>query len=147
MIFTYGFNVLAQNNKKYGKWKVERYTDNIGYLTILPNNKFTFYEKTSERESLSEGNWTIKNNLLILNSVIPKTCLYVRYFSCLCPEILARMKMIPVTTKDNCKLKIQTKFFIEFMNEKFLIKENSLIYLNQKDAHCENKQKLFKIYR
>ncbi|KPH14665.1 hypothetical protein [Chryseobacterium sp. ERMR1:04] len=147
MIFTFCFHVFAQSQKKYGTWKVERYTDNKGYLTILPNNKFSFYEKTADSESLSEGNWTLQNNLLILNSVMPKTCLYVSHFSLLCPEMMERIKKKIVTTKDNCRPKIETKFFIEFFNEKFLMKKNSLIYLNQRDADCENKQKIFKIYR
>lgn len=146
--FLFSFNNISAQSKKYiGTWKVERHSNIIGKLTILPNKKFKYYEKTNRTEDFSSGVWKIENNVLVLTSVMPSECFYTNNFSYLCPEIMRNIKMQQGRTNSNCNPKITSKFFTEFDDEKFSQKGNILLYLNQRDANCEEKRKLYKIYR
>lgn len=74
----------------------------------------------------SEGLWLIKNDTLILNSLRPNDCLYIDDFSFNEKETFESMK----TTLKNGTPKPNSKFFTEFNNSKFMVKPDSLIYLN-----------------
>lgn len=121
-------NISAQSKKYIGTWKVETHSTTVGKLTIMPNKKFKYYEKTKQTENFSSGVWKIENNVLVLTSVMPSECFYTNNFSYLCPEIMARKKMQQGKTISNCNPKIISKFFTRFDDEKFSRKGNFLLY-------------------
>ena len=107
-------------------WKVVRYPYSNAVLTLLENNEFKYSENGHTSELYSEGLWSMKNDTLMLNSLRPNECLYIDDFSLNEKETFESMK----TTLKNCNPKPNSKFFTEFNNSKFIVKTDSLIYLN-----------------
>ena len=107
-------------------WKVVRYPYSNATLTLLNNNEFKYHETGHTSESYSEGIWNIKNDTLILNSLRPIKCLYIDDFSLNTKETYESM----ITTITNCLPEASSIIFTEFSNSQFVIKKDSLIYLN-----------------
>lgn len=119
-------NKLKKDEELIRDWKVVRYPYSNATLTLLENNQFKYSESGHITQLYSEGLWSIKNDTLILNSLRPNDCLYIDDFSLNEKETFESMK----TTLKNCNPKPNSKFFTEFSNSKFIVKPDSLIYLN-----------------
>ena len=122
-------------------WEVVRYPYSNATLTLLNNNEFKYEETGHITELYSEGIWNKKGDTLMINSLRPNKCLYVDDFSLNKEETFESMK----TTINNCFPEPHAIMFTEFSNEKFIIKIDSLIYLN---LNKDYKQKYgnYKIY-
>lgn len=119
-------NKLKKDKEFVRDWKVVRYPYSNATLTLLENNQFKYSESGHITQLYSEGLWSIKNDTLILNSLRPNDCLYIDDFSLNEKETFESLK----TTLKNCNPKPDSKFFTEFSNSKFIVKPDSLIYLN-----------------
>ncbi len=119
-------NKLKKDKEFIRDWKVVRYPYSNAVLSLFGNNEFKYYETRHTSELYSEGLWSIKNDTLILNSLRPNDCLYIDDFSLNEKETFESIK----TTLKNCIPQPNSKFFTEFNNSKFIIKNDSLIYLN-----------------
>ncbi|TDX84511.1 hypothetical protein [Epilithonimonas xixisoli] len=133
ILFTTFFNCSKSADNKLKKdkdfvrdWKVLRYPYSNAVLSLFGNNEFKYSETGHTSELYSEGLWSMKNDTLILNSLRPNECLYIDDFSLNEKETFESMK----TTLKNCNPKPNSKFFTEFNNSKFIVKTDSLIYLN-----------------
>jgi len=107
-------------------WKVNRYPYSNATLSIYANHEFKYSETGHLSENYSEGIWNINNDTLTLNSLQPNECLFIDDFSLNASDNVDEMKM----TIKNCEPKPNSKVFTEFSNAKFLIKKDSLHYLN-----------------
>lgn len=107
-------------------WKVIRYPYSNAILSIYANHEFKYSETGHLSESYSEGIWDLNNDTLTLNSLQPNECLIIDDFSLNISENYDKMRM----TSKNCEPKPNSKIFTEFINAKFLIKKDSLNYLN-----------------
>lgn len=119
-------NKLKKDNEFVRDWKVVRYPYSNATLTLLKNNEFKYSESGHITQIYSEGLWRKNKDTLILNSLRPNDCLYIDDFSLNEKEAFESMK----TTMKNCNPKPNSKIFTEFNNSKFIIKSDSLIYLN-----------------
>ena len=128
-------------NTSIKDWKVVRYPYSNATLTLLNNNEFKYHETGHISESYSEGIWYRKNDTLLLNSLRPNKCLYIDDFSLNTKETYESM----ITTITNCLPESSSITFTEFSNSQFLIKKDSLIYLNLNKDY-KNKYGNYKIY-
>ncbi|MFT3918250.1 hypothetical protein [Cloacibacterium sp.] len=142
------FSCKNENNDFITEWKVKRFPYSNGTLTLLKNHKFEYKESEHLSNSFSNGLWNNINDTLILNSEKPNECYYITDFSL--NKKLKESKPgeinLPETTLKNCKPKIENKYFVEFLNSKFIIKKDSLIFLNLNKEY-EKKYGNFKIYK
>ena len=146
ILFAFGCSKVENNKFETTEsfirdWKVVRYPYSNATLTLLNNNEFKYEETGHITELYSEGIWNKKGDTLMINSLRPNKCLYVDDFSLNNEDTFEAM----VTTINNCLPEPNAKMFTEFSNEKFIIKKDSLIYLN---LNKDYKQKYgnYKIY-
>ncbi|MBW8358170.1 MAG: hypothetical protein K0M63_00025, partial [Weeksellaceae bacterium] len=132
--------------KTIGNWNVERDVYTKGSLVLNTNKTFQFSEEGHLSETHSNGTWNIKNDTLILNSLMPTECLYVNNFSPYCEDKYIVTKEKIETTIENCEPKKIGKFYTKFSNEKFVIKKDTLIYVNE-NKNCANEQFPYKIFK
>lgn len=112
-----------------GEWNIKSDAMETGEILIFnTDNNFTYKSVGHITESFSQGNWKIKENTLILNSIMPKECFYTLSFGGKCKSShLLKDELIDKTISE-CEPSALNKFYVEFKNSKFLIKEDSLIY-------------------
>lgn len=129
-----------------GKWNVERDVYSKGSLVLNTDKTFHFSENKHLSETYSSGNWIIKNDTLLLNSKMPTECLFVNNFSPYCKDKHIVVKPLIETTFENCEPQNYGKFYTKFDNEKFVVKEDTLTYINE-NKNCANEQYPYKIIK
>ncbi|MCX8532472.1 hypothetical protein [Chryseobacterium luquanense] len=108
-----------------------------GEVLIFNTDKtFTYKSVGHIAESFSHGNWNIREDSLILNSIMPNECFYVFPFIEKCKSSHALTDELIYKTNLECESPASNKFFIEFKNSKFLIKKDSLIHFLA-NKNCE----------
>jgi hypothetical protein len=113
-----------------GTWIIDGIPYSKAKITFSKNHTFEYVEKNDFAHSNSKGQWEIRKDTLILNSVFPNECLYVSYFSQDCnDEQSAVFKLFIETTIENCQPKNIKKFFTKFDNTKFVKGSNSLVFI------------------
>ena len=122
-------------------WKVIRYPYSNAILSIYTNHEFKYSETGHLSETYSEGIWNLNKDTLILNSLQPNECLIIDDFSLNDSNDFDKMRM----TLKNCEPKLDSKFFTEFRNAKFIIKRDSLNYLNLNSGY-QKKYGNYKVY-
>jgi hypothetical protein len=119
-------------------------------LIIKTNKTFEFSSHSCQSGAESKGKWTIEKDTIILNSIKPKNCLFQHPFGIICnfDEIVKNNK----TIKD-CEPSGRESDYVIFEDEKFYIKNDTLIHENKKDVTCtklkiafSTKEKVRKIY-
>ena len=134
------------SKKIIGLWNIERDAYTKGTLRINENQTFKFKETAHLSETFSEGIWKIKKDTLFLNSKPSTECLYLNNFSPFCEDEFIVVKPYIETTIENCHPDNFTKYYTSFNQEKFIVKNDSLIYINE-NKNCENEQFGYRIYK
>ena len=116
-----------------GNWKNFVQNEIYSEIIIMKSGNFN-YTNNSELLSFSNGTWNVKRDTLYLNSVIPHECFFVSKFGPICrnPNIL--IEELIETTIENCEPSHENKYFIKFLNEKFIIRNDTLIHIPK----CQN---------
>lgn len=95
-----------------------------GNLTLKNDKTFEFNRFSCVSHSISKGYWKITNDTLILNSYVPKDCYFKEDFIIYPPKTKKHYRL---KTIKNCE---PNTGYVKFKNEKFHIKDSTLIYLN-----------------
>lgn len=106
-------------------------------LIIKADKTFEYTSANCQSGSKSNGNWEIKNDTISLKSIKPKGCLYQNRFDdfCIKKEDL-RFFENNKTLKD-CDPSGREPSYEIFENEKFIIKNDTLIHINQVKNECK----------
>ncbi|WP_300671196.1 hypothetical protein [Soonwooa sp.] len=123
-------------------WSVVRYPYSDATLSLMSNHNFSYSENGHMSGSFSEGTWQKKGDTLILNSNQQKDCFYLDDFSLNTKTLNDELW----TSIKDCQPKDGSDFFTEFKNSKFIVKKDSLIYL---DLNPDYKKQYgnYKIYK
>ena len=106
----------------------------LGKTTLKINPDFTFNYSASGCmwRCFSKGKWNVNKDTLELNSTSIDTCYNMFPFAD-CPKFGKNKKII--TTVANCTAETETAFII-FKREKFYLKNDSLVYMQNKKSNC-----------
>lgn len=129
-LFSCEKNRLFHVSQIYGEWKIKSGVMETGEVLIFNTDKtFTYKSVYHITEFFSQGNWKIKEDTLILNSIMPHECFYLLSFGGKCKSSDVLTDELIYKTNLECESPASNKFFIEFKNSKFLIKKDSLIHI------------------
>lgn len=99
------------------------------FIKIYPNYTFEYKSAGCQWRTNSFGNWKVINDTLILNSIPSKECQILDGFG----EIVLPLKKgevyKPKTTLKGCQPEQWENVYVEFVNEKFYIKSDTLEYV------------------
>lgn len=118
----------ALKKQVIGDWKNKTTSEKF---KILKNNQF-YYQDNSEENLISFysiGTWKIENDTLFFTSKMPKECLHVHKFGGSCVDSNFSGDFLIETTILDCTPKNAKKYFIKFTNEKFILRNDSLLYI------------------
>lgn len=120
-----------------GNWN-ESNSDALLKIFVLNNKNFAFQSNMESISLFANGTWNIQNDTLYLNSKMPTECLYVEKFgpNCRNPNLLIEEK-IETTVEDCMPIEIK-RYFMKFSNEKFIIRNDSLIHI----PNCKNAENI-----
>lgn len=108
-----------------------------GTLVINPKDTFVYHYGSCMTFGESKGNWEFAQDFIILNSVMPDTCVAYHTFPTVCvqkePPYLSNSK----TNFENCELSFEN-YFVQFDNEKFLFDNDTL--WSSASHFCYNKR-------
>lgn len=104
-------------------------------LNIKTNNTFEYLSQSCESGSKSNGKWKIENDTIILNSIKPKKCLFQYPFGVLCIPFNQPLPENNKTIKD-CEPSGRNASYEIFENEKFYIRNDTLIHANKRNDDC-----------
>ena len=136
-----------------GKWhSVERDYPFSAVLLIDSDYNFRYFGGACVVRFSSNGNWMLNNDTLILNSVKPEECYYLRNFvNCLPPlKIIDEFGSIIDDFDSNDSVKYNDidmvsmqdcvpesiNYYVLFENEKFVIKDSALIHIQNPNNLC-----------
>lgn len=137
-----------KNESKFiGIWNVKTRIPYSAKLTLNENHSFSYNGGACLSRFQSNGNWKIVNDTLILKSNLPNECFYTSKFGYICYEIKDSLKIRNQTTIPNCKPKNVEYEFVNFQDDKFVLKSDSLVYLTDKDDNCCDENNRFLISR
>ena len=100
-------------------------------LIIKADKTFEYTSATCQSRSKSNGNWEIKNDTISLKSIKPKGCLYQNRFGVYCSKIDNNSFFENNKTIEGCEPNGREPDYEIFENEKFIIKNDTLIHVNQ----------------
>ena len=140
--------IIDLHRKKIiGIWKLDLKKDSLNIITaklnLLENNTFKYSGKyESEIALFSEGKWKIVSDTLFLNTENINKCYYLwNGISTQCENfdnsktengIVVKQNIVEHTTIKNCLPKSRNIYYSKFTDEKFLIKNDLLIYVPKK---------------
>lgn len=104
-------------------------------LIIKKDNTFDYSGGACTSSFGAKGIWRIENDTIILNSIKPKECLWTHKFGKNCTtreEIIAERDN---KTIKNCEPNEDESYEI-FENEKFYIRNDTLIHKNDENENC-----------
>jgi len=119
-------------------------------LIIKQNKTFEYSSHSCQSGSKSNGIWKIEKDTIFLNSIKPKNCLFQHPFGIICnfDELDKNNKTIK-----NCEPSEREADYEIFKDEKFYIRNDTLIHVNKKDVTCtkvkiafSKKEKIRKIH-
>ena len=111
-------------------------------LKINEDNTFEYYGGACDSQFESSGTWFVKNDTIILNSKIPSECMAMTEFGKMCYSKEEIEKIRFTRTIKNCKT-TSNKEFNNFSNEKFYIKNDSLVFKKDKKDTCTGFEMVF----
>ena len=112
-----------------GCWhSVERTIPFSAVLYIASDYNFVYYGGACTTHFFSIGYWEISGDTLVLNSITPEECLHLTHFSRRRWQFDYDGRPIQRTTIENCVPYSETEFTF-FENEKFLIKDSTLVHI------------------
>ena len=121
-------------------------------LIIKENKTFEFSSRSCQDGSKSNGKWKIENDTIILNSIKPKGCLFQHQFG-FCIKVGDKSYFENNKTIKGCEPNGRDSSYEIFENEKFYLRNDTLIHINNKNNPCPNlkisfsmKEKVRKIY-
>jgi hypothetical protein len=130
-------NLIINNNKFLGEWySVERVVPFESILKIDSNFNFTYEGGACVSRFGSNGYWISNDDTLILNSVMPKNCYYIEKFGMNCKITMIGELPEPRTTSKKDCVPTTDSVFILFENEKFIINDSVLIYIQKPNRLC-----------
>ncbi len=122
-------------------------------LIIKANKTFEFSDHACQSGSKSNGIWKIVNDTITLKSIKPKGCLFQHRFGVYCIKIGDKSYFENNKTIKGCEPSGRESDYEIFENEKFIIKNDTLIHINQAKNDCgeirvafSTKEKVRKIY-
>lgn len=122
-------------------------------LIINANKTFEFSDHGCQSGSKSYGNWKIVNDTITLKSIKPKGCLYQNRFGVYCIKIGDKSYFENSKTIKGCEPSGRESDYEIFENEKFIIRNDTLIHINQAKNDCgeirvafSTKEKMRKVY-
>ena len=121
-------------------------------LIIKENKTFEFSSRACQGGSESNGIWKIENDTIILNSIKPKGCLFQHKYG-FCLIVGDKSYFENNKTIKGCEPSGRDSSYEIFENEKFFIRNDTLIHVNKINDPCPNlkiaysmKEKIRKIY-
>lgn len=121
----------------------------IPYMASLEINKdhtFKFTGGACTASFHSYGNWIEKNDTLILNSILPKECFQINEFGKMCYSKEEIEKIRFTKTIADCEPKNDNSFE-NFKDEKFYLRNDSLVLKKDKKEKCTEKEIVFFKYK
>jgi len=122
-------------------------------LIIKANKTFEYSDHGCQSGSKSDGIWKIKNDTIILKSIKPKGCLFQHHFGVYCIAINDKSYFENNKTIKGCEPSGRESDYEIFENEKFFIRNDTLIHANKVKDNCpeiriafSTKEKVRKIY-
>ena len=106
-------------------------------LIIKENKTFEFSSRACQDGSKSNGTWKIEKDTIILNSVKPKGCLFQHKFG-FCIIIGNNSYLENNKTIEGCEPSGRDSSYEIFENEKFFMRNDTLIHKTKKNAPCPN---------
>jgi hypothetical protein len=107
-------------------------------LSIKENNTFEYSSRSCESGSKSNGTWKIEKNTIILNSIKPKGCLFQHPFGISCIAYNDTTYFENNKTIKNCEPSGREATYEIFENEKFILRNDTLIHTNKVKDNCPN---------
>jgi Carbohydrate binding domain (family 32) len=116
-------------------------------LQINKNNTFEYKSHSCQVGSKSNGTWSIKNDTIVLNSIKPKGCHLQYPFGIVCAFNKGNtQKNEENQTIKGCNPSESDVIYEIFQNEKFYIRNDTLIHLNKIKEECPNLKVVFSKY-
>jgi len=144
-----GTETQTEQNNYIGDWRcVKRAYPYNAVLKIDSSYSYTYTGGFCTSWFESKGDWTIKDDTLILNSFEPEECYYLREFGVNWVIVDLESSTIPKqkTSIEDCKPSIRDYEYIIFTNEKFIIKDSLLTHIQNPNNCClETKDNFTKI--
>jgi hypothetical protein len=106
-------------------------------LNIKEDKTFEYISGACQSSSKSNGSWKIKNDTITLKSVKPKGCLFQNRFGVYCIKIGDKSYFENNKTIKGCEPSGRESDYEIFENEKFIIRNDTLIHINQAKNECE----------
>lgn len=124
-------NKEPDNTPYPGEWhSVKKSYPFSATLKIDSNYNFTYDGGACALRFGSNGNWNLSGDTLILNSLWPEECCYVNDFSMHCAIVdVNSSTAFKITTSTPGCTPQKIYEYILFKNEKFLIKDSTLIHI------------------
>jgi hypothetical protein len=120
---------INKNSKFVKTWfDTVRMTPFTSELTINENNTFDYSGGACSSSFESKGIWKIEKNILILNSLKTKKCIWKNNFGLLCSKEDFDKIIKDNKTIKNCNPNSE-KSYIIFNNEKFHLRNDTLIHI------------------
>jgi hypothetical protein len=132
-------NENQKSEKFIGKWNDTEYIiPSKSFIEIKPNHTFYYRSYGCEWRSISKGSWKFYNDTIELTSGKIDTCYNSLPFM-MCLKFGYNVKM--TKTISNCNPKSDTDFSL-FQKECFYLKNDTLIYINNKKLSCLDSVKI-----
>ncbi len=106
-------------------------------LIINKNKTFKYSGGACTSSFGAKGIWRIENDTIILNSIKPKECMWKRDFGLICEKLTDN----DYKTIKDCEPKGEDSYE-NFENEKFYVRNDTLIHKNDKNDKMKNCPKL-----
>lgn len=132
-----------QFDKYLGIWHTTfRHYEYSADLKIDSMNNFIYEGGACESSFLSKGSWKLNGDTIILNSFQPEECYYVNDFGI---KYIVAPPIIGDTTKHElrtsikgCEPDLVYTTYILFNNERFIIKNDTLIHITHTKTHSSD---------
>lgn len=112
-------------------------------LDIRANKTFKYWSGACQSSSESNGTWKIENDTIILKSIKPKGCLFQNRFGVYCIPRNDKSYFENNKTIKGCEPSGRESTYEIFENEKFIIKNDTLIHINIAKNECSKQRVAF----
>lgn len=122
-------NIIRE--KKFIKEWISRKSiiPHTAYLKINPDHTFKYNDRGCQWETNAFGNWRLVNDTLILNSLPSKKCQFIDGFGNNMRIPNAGEDFKPETTIKGCEPEKRNGVYVNFIDDKFYIKNDTLEYV------------------
>ena len=132
-------NAKDESKKFIGKWHDTEYIiPTEGFIEFKSDSTFYYRSDGCMWRSISKGSWKLYNDTIELNSGKIDTCYYTFPFV-KCVELGELVKR--GQTISDCAPE-EGIDFLEFTNERFYLRNDTLIYSNSKNLKCLDSSKI-----